>query len=115
MNPVPAIAEIAPLRIIAHWPPSLWRPTATMSCTIPAVIAYLERRSALERDGIGQAIEQSGGDVDAALRVLFEAVGAIACAPGFRGCPFIGAAAEHSDPDSPVRRAVTGAGDPTRR
>lgn len=28
------------------------------------------------------------------------------CRPGFRGCPFINAAAEYPDPASPVRRAI---------
>jgi AcrR family transcriptional regulator len=70
------------------------------------VVAYLERRAALERDGIGGAIKQGDGDVDATLRVISEAIGLIACAPGFRGCPFINAAAEYPDPDSPVRKAV---------
>ncbi len=70
------------------------------------VVAYLERRAALERDGIGGAMKQGDGDVDATLRVISEAIGALACAPGFRGCPFINAAAEYPDPDSPIRRAV---------
>ncbi|MET8157712.1 TetR/AcrR family transcriptional regulator [Sphaerisporangium sp. NPDC005289] len=70
------------------------------------VLAYLERRAALERDGIGAAIKQGDGDVDATLRVISEAVGVIACAPGFRGCPFINAAAEYPDPGSRVRKAV---------
>nr|WP_229805764.1 TetR/AcrR family transcriptional regulator [Microbispora rosea] len=70
------------------------------------VVAYLERRAALEREGIEGAIKQGDGDVGATLRVISEAIGAIACAPGFRGCPFINAAAEYPDPDSPVRKAV---------
>ncbi|MEU7882375.1 TetR/AcrR family transcriptional regulator [Microbispora bryophytorum] len=70
------------------------------------VVAYLERRAALERDGIGAAIKQGEGDVDVTLRVIAEAIGIIACAPGFRGCPFINAAAEYPDPDSPIRKAV---------
>ena len=70
------------------------------------VVAYLERRAAQERDGIGEAIKQGDGDVGATLRVLSEAIGVIACAPGFRGCPFINAAAEYPDQDSPIRKAV---------
>ncbi|GAA0441135.1 TetR family transcriptional regulator [Acrocarpospora corrugata] len=70
------------------------------------VVAYLERRAAFERDGIGEAIKQGNGNVDATLRVISEAIGIIACAPGFRGCPFINAAAEYPDPDSPIRKAV---------
>ncbi|MEV4296433.1 TetR/AcrR family transcriptional regulator [Microbispora rosea] len=70
------------------------------------VVAYLERRAALERDGIGEAIKQGDCDVDVTLRAISEAIGIIACAPGFRGCPFINAAAEYPDPDSPIRKAV---------
>ncbi|UBU12589.1 TetR/AcrR family transcriptional regulator [Nonomuraea gerenzanensis] len=70
------------------------------------VVAYLERRAALERDGIGAAIKHGEGDVAATLRVISGAIGTIACAPGFRGCPFINAAAEYPDPGSPVRKAV---------
>jgi len=61
--------------------------------------------------------------VDAAVRAQVEAAGADdrpqalidalvdehdaqICRPGFRGCPFINAAAEYPDPGSPVRRAI---------
>ncbi len=70
------------------------------------VVAYLERRAALERDGICAAVKQGDGDVDATLRAIAEAIGTIACTPGFRGCPFINAAAEYPDADSPIRKAV---------
>jgi hypothetical protein len=33
-------------------------------------------------------------------------IGAESCSPGFRGCPFINAAAEYADPEHPVRRVV---------
>ncbi|MQM25897.1 TetR/AcrR family transcriptional regulator [Glycomyces albidus] len=70
------------------------------------VVAYLERRAALEREGIGAAIAHGGGDPESVLRLIAEALGVIACEPGFRGCPFINAAAEYPDPESPVRKAV---------
>ena len=70
------------------------------------VVEYLERASALEREGIGAAIAQGDGDVDAVLRLISGTLGAMACRPGFRGCPFINAAAEYPDADSPVRRVV---------
>ena len=70
------------------------------------VVAYLEGRAAIEREGIGAAITHAGGDPETALRLISEGVGAVACSPGFRGCPFINAAAEYADPDSPVRRLV---------
>jgi AcrR family transcriptional regulator len=70
------------------------------------VVAYLEGRAALEREGVGAAIARAGGDVETALRLVSEGLGAVACRPGFRGCPFINAAAEYPDPGSPVRRLV---------
>jgi AcrR family transcriptional regulator len=70
------------------------------------VIAYLQKRAAIEREGIGAAISRAGGDPETTLRLISEGIGAVACSPGFRGCPFINAAAEYADPDSPVRRIV---------
>lgn len=70
------------------------------------VVAYLEGCAALEREGVGGAIAQGGGDVDTALRLISEQIDAAACSPGFRGCPFINAAAEYPDPASPVRQVV---------
>jgi AcrR family transcriptional regulator len=70
------------------------------------VVAYLEGRAAIERAGIGAAITHAGGDPETTLRLISEGLGAVACSPGFRGCPFINAAAEYADPDSPVRRIV---------
>jgi AcrR family transcriptional regulator len=70
------------------------------------VVAYLQGRAAIEREGIGAAVSAAGGDPETALRLISEGIGSVACSPGFRGCPFINAAAEYSDPDSPVRRIV---------
>ena len=70
------------------------------------VVAYLERRAAQERHGVDAAIAHGAADPDAALRLISDALGAITCAPGFRGCPFINAAAEYAEPDSAVRRIV---------
>jgi AcrR family transcriptional regulator len=69
------------------------------------IVAYLERRAQWERDAISQ-VRQTADDVPDALRIIAEAIGAETCSPGFRGCPFINAAAEYADPDHPVRRAV---------
>ncbi|MGO4533688.1 TetR/AcrR family transcriptional regulator [Leifsonia sp. 2MCAF36] len=71
------------------------------------VVAHLERRAQQERDGITGAIEEGGGDPDRAFAVIAEGLGAMACLPGFRGCPFINAAAEYPDPSSSVRRTVS--------
>jgi AcrR family transcriptional regulator len=69
------------------------------------IVAYLERRAKWERDAIGYA-RQSADDVPDVFRIIAEAIGAESCSPGFRGCPFINAAAEYADPDHPVRRVV---------
>ncbi|GAB2464972.1 TetR/AcrR family transcriptional regulator [Promicromonospora xylanilytica] len=70
------------------------------------IVAYLESRAELEREGVDAAIAHGDGDVDATLRLMAEGTGAAACTPGFRGCPFINAAAEYPDPDSAVRKVV---------
>jgi AcrR family transcriptional regulator len=70
------------------------------------VVAYLERRAELERTDVAATLARADGDVDEAIRLLAENVGAVSCAPGFRGCPFINAAAEYTNPDHPVRQAV---------
>jgi hypothetical protein len=41
-----------------------------------------------------------------AFRIIVEAIGAESCSPGFRGCPFINAAAEYANPEHPVRLVV---------
>jgi AcrR family transcriptional regulator len=69
------------------------------------IVAYLERRAKWERDAIAQA-RQAAGDVPGVFRIVAEAIGAESCRPGFRGCPFINAAAEYADPEHPVRRVV---------
>jgi len=70
------------------------------------VVAYLERRAAWERDRILGEAEAANGDVDETIRLIAEGIGAEACSPGFRGCPFINAAAEYADASHPVRQAV---------
>lgn len=70
------------------------------------VVAYLEGRAALERSGIEAAIAESGRDPLGTLRLISDRTGMAACSPGFRGCPFINAAAENPDPESAVRRTV---------
>jgi AcrR family transcriptional regulator len=69
------------------------------------IVAYLERRAKWERDAIAQA-RAAAGDATGVFRILAEAIGAESCRPGFRGCPFINAAAEYADPEHPVRRVV---------
>jgi AcrR family transcriptional regulator len=69
------------------------------------IVAYLERRAKWERDAIAAA-RRAAGDGPSVFRIVAEAIGAESCQPGFRGCPFINAAAEYADPDHPVRRVV---------
>jgi AcrR family transcriptional regulator len=69
------------------------------------IVAALERRAKWERDAVAQA-RDAAGDAPGVFRILAEAIGAEACRPGFRGCPFINAAAEYADPQHPVRRVV---------
>lgn len=70
------------------------------------IVAYLERRAQWERDAVGGARQAAGGNVREVFRMVAEAIGAESCSPGFRGCPFINAAAEYADAEHPVRRVV---------
>jgi AcrR family transcriptional regulator len=69
------------------------------------IVAYLERRAKWERDAIAGA-RQAADDVPDVFRIIAQAIGAESCMPGFRGCPFINAAAEYADADHPVRKTV---------
>ena len=68
------------------------------------VVAYLERQAAAERDWMTGARRE--GEPLPSLHALATGIGAASCSPGFRGCAFINAAAEFSDPDEPVRTTV---------
>jgi AcrR family transcriptional regulator len=70
------------------------------------VAAYLQVRSDEERSAVLAAREERAGDPAAVLRWYAEVVGQISCAAGFRGCPFINAAAELPDGDHPGRRVI---------
>lgn len=72
------------------------------------IVAYLESRAELERNGVDAAIAHGAGDVDVSLGLMADHTGSAACSPGFRGCPFINAAAEYPDPESAVRKLVDG-------
>ncbi|MCI2238241.1 TetR/AcrR family transcriptional regulator [Paenibacillus sp. TRM 82003] len=69
------------------------------------VVAYLQ--------GVDAAVRRAAGDVPEEpaaaagwLRRFSGRVSGELCGGGFRGCPFINAAAEHPDATGPVRRAV---------
>lgn len=70
------------------------------------IVAYITNRHHTVRDSIGVIIA-AAPDAETALRRLVQAVGNEIGAPGFRGCPFINAAAEFADPRHPVRGVVT--------
>ncbi|WP_369221631.1 TetR/AcrR family transcriptional regulator [Streptomyces sp. R39] len=69
------------------------------------VRAYLEATDAGIRRQVDAAATETGGG-DALLRGIAHSIGENVCGQGFRGCPFINAAAEYPDPGSPVHQAV---------
>ncbi|TPW77447.1 TetR/AcrR family transcriptional regulator [Schumannella soli] len=69
------------------------------------VVAYLQRQA--EGESGWMRSERRAGDPRATLHALATGIGAASCSPGFRGCPFINAAAEFPDADDPVRAVVT--------
>jgi AcrR family transcriptional regulator len=70
------------------------------------VVAYLRRRADGDRRQVRQVLDTHRGDPRGALRELARRLVEIGFGNLHRGCPFINAAAEFSDPDHPVRRAV---------
>ena len=66
------------------------------------VVAYLQAQS----ERIRAAAENLSPDPCTGLLELAGAMGAETCLPGFRGCPFINAAAEYPDAGSPVRAVI---------
>jgi AcrR family transcriptional regulator len=70
------------------------------------VAAYLDSRSAEERSAVTAARAERAGDPAGVLRWYAGAVGELSCSSGFRGCPFINAAAELPDGDHPGRRII---------
>jgi AcrR family transcriptional regulator len=70
------------------------------------VAAYLRVRSDEERATVEAVRADLAGDPAGVLRWYAEVIGQIACASGFRGCPFINAAAELPDGDHPGRRVI---------
>jgi len=70
------------------------------------ITAYLAQQVAWSEGLLKQKRAELAGDPGAVLRWYAEGIGALACAPGFRGCAFINAAAELSQPDHPGHRVV---------
>lgn len=69
------------------------------------VVEYLRERHALVRSGVDSA--RSGRSATDALVSVIDFVAEETCGHGFRGCPFINAAAEYPDPAHPVRQVIT--------
>ncbi len=69
------------------------------------VVAYLRAEDQRLRIGVHQMLATEPAPPDA-LRNIAAAIGEGICLSGFRGCPFINAAAEYPDPQHPVRLVV---------
>ena len=70
------------------------------------IVEYIQARHERVRADI-EAMIAAAPNAKAALQDFATAVVAEIATPGFRGCPFINAAAEFPDSDHPVRRVVT--------
>jgi AcrR family transcriptional regulator len=70
------------------------------------ITAYLVQQVTSAEEVLTQKRAELAGNPAAVLRWYAEGVGEFACTPGFRGCPFINAAAELSDPEHPGLRVV---------
>jgi AcrR family transcriptional regulator len=70
------------------------------------VVAYLEATARAEQAAL-RAERAAHPEAPAmVLRWYARVVGELSCGPGFRGCPFINAAAELPDPGHPGRRLI---------
>jgi AcrR family transcriptional regulator len=67
------------------------------------VLAYVEELDRLGRQATAALPEQ---EPRARIAAILGRISQAAVAGDYRGCPFLNAAAEYTDPESPVRRAV---------
>jgi AcrR family transcriptional regulator len=67
------------------------------------VLAYIEEQDRIGRDAVAAFPEQAPRKMIAAI---VGRISTAAAAGDFRGCPFLNAAAEYPEPESPVRRAI---------
>ncbi len=70
------------------------------------VVACLERRAEHWQRSIADPAVAVTGTVMQRVGAVFDRLGRALIAPGFRGCPFINAAAEYPDPTGPVGTAI---------
>jgi len=69
------------------------------------IAEYVDHRHRQTVDELADLVEQQP-DAEAVLRALQQSISTWISSGEFRGCPFINAAAEFSDPLHPVRRSV---------
>jgi AcrR family transcriptional regulator len=67
------------------------------------VRAYIQNQSRQGRAAIDKIGKRSGRDT---ILAIFDLVADAAAQPGYRGCPFLNAAAEYPEPSHPVRQAI---------
>lgn len=67
------------------------------------VRAYIQNQSRQGRDAIDRVGKQPARDT---ILAVFDLVADAAAQPGYRGCPFLNAAAEYPDANHPVRQAI---------
>ena len=70
------------------------------------VAAYLQRRSDYWRRHFAEPILSRAGSPAARVAKVFDTLSRSVSIPGFRGCPFINAAAEYPEKDGPVAEVI---------
>ncbi|MQY13717.1 hypothetical protein SRB5_38680 [Streptomyces sp. RB5] len=68
------------------------------------VVAYVRDNVRRQRETVAPLL--ASASPREALYTVFRLMGEFGSGPGYRGCPFLNAAAEYPDPEHPVRRAV---------
>ena len=70
------------------------------------VAACLQRRAEQWRASVADPVLALPGSTARRVGAVFERLGKAFATPGYRGCPFINAAAEYPGPDGPVAAAI---------
>jgi AcrR family transcriptional regulator len=70
------------------------------------VAACLQRRAEQWRASVADPVLALPGSAARRVGAVFERLGKTFATPGYRGCPFINAAAEYPGPDGPVAAAI---------
>jgi AcrR family transcriptional regulator len=70
------------------------------------VAACLQRRAEHWRASVADPVLALPGSAARRVGAVFERLGKAFATPGYRGCPFINAAAEYPGPDGPVAAAI---------